>query len=73
LTPFIHPVYGLHGIVKGSTILYFAMIGYDFISTISEEAKNTKIEAPLAMIDTVVVCVSIYIVIAISMCGMGFG
>lgn len=59
--------------MKGSTILYYAMMGYDFISTISEEANNTKVEAPLAMIDTVVICVSIYIVVGISMCGMGFG
>ena len=73
MTPFTKPEYGFHGIVQGSTILYFAMTGYDFISTISEEAKNTKIEAPLAMIDTVVICVGIYMLVAIAMCGMGFG
>jgi APA family basic amino acid/polyamine antiporter len=41
LTPVTTEEYGWQGTVLGSTILFFAMIGFDFISTISEEAINT--------------------------------
>ena len=49
------------------------MIGFDFISTISEEAQNTARDAPVAMIRTVVYCTIVFVLVAISLCGMGLG
>lgn len=49
------------------------MIGFDFISTISEEAENTKRDAPIAMSSTVVICTVIYLFVSISLTGMGLG
>jgi APA family basic amino acid/polyamine antiporter len=49
MTPFVKPEYGFGGIVTGTTILFFTMTGFDFISTISEEAKDTQKDAPKAM------------------------
>jgi basic amino acid/polyamine antiporter, APA family len=49
------------------------MIGFDFISTISEEAQNTKRDAPIAMRDTVIICTIIYLFVAVALIGMGLG
>ena len=73
MTPFVKPEYGFGGIVTGTTILFFTMTGFDFISTISEEAKDTQKDAPNAMRETVLICTLLYIFVAISLTGMGLG
>jgi APA family basic amino acid/polyamine antiporter len=59
--------------VTGTTILFFAITGFDFICTISEEAKDTKNDAPNAMRETVIICTVLYMFVAISLTGMGLG
>ena len=67
------PLYGTHGIVLASSLLFFTVHGFDFVSTVSEEAIDGKKDVPLAMRDCVIICTTIYIFVAISMCGMGLG
>ena len=73
MAPVTKEEYGWGGTILGSTILFFAMIGFDFISTISEEASNTKRDAPIAMRETVIYCTVIYCFVAVSLTGMGLG
>lgn len=73
MIPHVKEEYGWHGTVHGATIVYFASIGFDFISTISEEAKNTQLDAPYSMQFTVIVCTIIYIFVALALTGMGLG
>ena len=73
MQPFVTEEYGYSGTVTGVTICFFAMIGFDFISTISEEARNTQQDAPKAMRETVILCSVLYISVAISLTGMGLG
>ena len=40
LSPFLIEKKGFAGVIEGSTILFFGYLGFDFITTISEEAKN---------------------------------
>ena len=69
------PIYnkekGFLGIIEGSTILFFAYLGFDFITTISEEAKNTKRDVPIEIILSVIICMIIYVLISISVSGIG--
>lgn len=65
--------YGLNGILIGATLLFFGIVGFDFVSTISEEAIDGARDVPYAMRDTVLISTGFYILIAISMCGMGLG
>jgi APA family basic amino acid/polyamine antiporter len=73
MVPHVKEEYGWHGTVHGATIVYFASIGFDFISTISEEAENTQLDAPYSMQFTVIVCTIIYIFVALALTGMGLG
>ena len=48
-------------------------MGFDFISTLSDEAINPVKDVPAAMRDSVIISTVFYSLIAISMCGMGLG
>lgn len=57
--------------IEGSTILFFAYLGFDFITTISEEAKNPKRDVPIAIILSVFLSMLIYVLISFSVSGVG--
>lgn len=57
--------------IEGSTILFFAYLGFDFITTISEEAKNAKQDVPKAIILSVILSMLIYVLISFCVCGVG--
>ena len=48
-------------------------MGFDFVSTLTEEAINPKTDIPHAMRDSVISSTIVYVFIAVSMCGMGLG
>ena len=65
--------YGVNGIAIGASILFFGIVGFDFITTISEEAVDGAKDVPYAMRDCVIISTAFYMLIALSMCGMGLG
>jgi amino acid transporter len=46
------PPNGLNGILSGASLIFFAYIGFDAVSTTAEEAKNPQRDIPRAMIAT---------------------
>jgi APA family basic amino acid/polyamine antiporter len=62
--------YGLAGIIFGASIIFFAYIGFDAISTQSEEAKQPARDVPLAILASLVICTILYIGVALVMTGM---
>ena len=42
-------------------MIFFAYIGFDAVSTGSEEAKNPKRDLPLAIVGSLAICTLIYI------------
>ena len=73
MKPFSNPNYGISGTLLGASMLFFGIVGFDFISMISEEAVNSKRDVPLAMRDSVLISTAFYVLVALSMCGMGLG
>ena len=47
--PFLDEEKGVAGVFEGATILFVGYLGFDFITTVSEEAKNPKRDVPLAI------------------------
>lgn len=41
MKPFFNPKYGISGTLLGASMLFFGIVGFDFISMISEEAVNS--------------------------------
>tara|TARA_R110002050_G_scaffold300327_1_gene469198 strand:- start:5931 stop:7433 length:1503 start_codon:yes stop_codon:yes gene_type:complete len=61
---------GWKGIMTGAALVFFAYVGFDAVSTTSEEAKNPQRDLPRAMIIALVVCTILYIVVAAVLTGM---
>ena len=67
-TPFMP--YGLSGIMLGASIVFFAYIGFDSISTHAEEARNPQRDVPIGIITSLVLCTVLYIAVAAVITGM---
>jgi basic amino acid/polyamine antiporter, APA family len=61
---------GIHGVITGAAIVFFAYIGFDAVSTTAEEAKNPKRDMPIGIIGSLIVCTIIYAIIAAVFTGM---
>jgi len=61
---------GIGGILKGISAVFFAYIGFDAISTTAEECKNPQRDLPRGMMWAIIICTSLYILIALVLTGM---
>lgn len=61
---------GFKGIMTGASIVFFAYIGFDAVSTTAEEARNPKRDMPIGIIGSLVVCTIIYAAIAAIFTGL---
>jgi APA family basic amino acid/polyamine antiporter len=61
--------HGFNGAVTAASVIFFAYIGFDAVSTGAEEAKNPKRDLPLAIIGSLVICTIIYILVSIAAVG----
>jgi APA family basic amino acid/polyamine antiporter len=61
---------GLRGIGSAAAIIFFAYIGFDAVSTASEEAKNPKRDMPFGIIASLVICTVLYIVVGLVLTGV---
>lgn len=62
---------GIAGVIEGATILFFGYLGFDFITTIAEEAKDPKRDVPQAIKISVIVSMCIYVFISFGVSGVG--
>lgn len=62
--------YGFSGIMLGASIVFFAYIGFDSISTHSEEAKNPQRDVPIGILASLVLCTILYVAVAAVITGM---
>jgi APA family basic amino acid/polyamine antiporter len=61
---------GLDGVTAATAIIFFAYIGFDAVSTGSEEAKNPSRDLPVAIIGSLVICTVFYVLTAVGAIGI---
>ena len=61
---------GIKGISVGAAIIFFSYIGFDAVSTASEEAKNPQRDIPIGIIASLIICTVLYIAIALVLTGL---
>jgi APA family basic amino acid/polyamine antiporter len=61
---------GTGSITTAAAIIFFAYIGFDAVSTGSEEARNPKRDLPLAIIGSLVICTIFYVLTAVGAIGI---
>jgi APA family basic amino acid/polyamine antiporter len=74
---FIHPgnyhpflPNGWNGVLAGGSIIFFTYIGFDAVSTASEECKKPQRDVPIGIIATLIVCTILYAGVSIVLTGM---
>ncbi len=61
--PFIPPQFGWYGVVRGASLIFFAYIGFDAVSTAAQEAKNPQRDMPIGILGSLVICTILYILV----------
>ena len=52
------------GIVRGAGVIFFAYIGFDAVSTATEETANPQRDVPIGLVSSLAICTVIYIVVS---------
>ncbi|MCG3119849.1 MAG: putative amino acid permease YhdG [bacterium] len=61
---------GFSGVWTGASLIFFAYIGFDAISTAAEECKNPGRDMPIGIIGSLLICTLIYVATAAVLTGM---
>ncbi len=62
--------FGFGGVLTAATIVFFAYIGFDAVSTQAGEAINPKKDVPFAIIASLIICTILYILVSLVLTGM---
>ncbi len=67
-----HPFmpFGFHGVMSGAALVFFAVFGYDTLTTAAEEAKRPQRDLPLAVIISLAVALCLYVAMSLIITGM---
>ena len=62
--------FGWDGIFRAASIVFFAYIGFDAVSTAAGEAKNPQRDMPIGILGSLAICTVIYIIVCAVLTGM---
>lgn len=62
--------FGWSGILAGAGVIFFAYIGFDAVSTASQEAKNPKRDMPIGILVSLLICTILYIAVGLVLTGI---
>ncbi|CAG8691810.1 3610_t:CDS:2, partial [Dentiscutata erythropus] len=74
--PFIPPnqgsfsSFGATGVLAGSTVVFFAYIGFDSISTIAQESRNPQRDLPISTLGSFSIVSVIYVTVCVVLTGV---
>ena len=57
-------------VLAGGSIIFFTYIGFDSVSTASEECKRPRRDVPIGILATLLICTILYIGVAVVLTGM---
>src|SRR5690606_20978320 len=62
--------FGMDGVYRAATIVFFAYIGFDAVSTAAGEAKNPQRDMPIGILGSLAICTVVYIAVCAVLTGM---
>lgn len=62
--------FGAHGVVTGAAVVFFAVFGYEMMTTAAEEAVNPQRDLPRAVILSLAIAMSLYFGICLVLTGI---
>ena len=74
-TPFIPPneggfVYGVQGVFRAASVIFFAYVGFEAVSTAAAESKNPSRDMPIGILGSLLVCTIIYMAVSAVLTGV---
>lgn len=74
-TPFVPPhegefAFGWPGIVRAASILFFAYLGFETVSTAAAESRNPQRDMPVGILGALFVCTALYLAVAAVLTGV---
>ncbi|WP_133130187.1 amino acid permease [Legionella yabuuchiae] len=67
-TPFAP--FGWKGVMEGASLIFFAYVGFDAVSTAAEEALHPQKDLPIGIIGSLLICTVLYIIVSGLLTGM---
>jgi APA family basic amino acid/polyamine antiporter len=62
--------FGWLGIFAAVAVVFFAFIGFDVVATAAEEARRPQRDLPIAIIGSLVICTTLYVLVSLVVVGM---
>jgi APA family basic amino acid/polyamine antiporter len=62
--------YGIPGVFRAASVIFFAYVGFEAVSTAAAEAKNPKKDIPVGILGSLIVCTIIYMLVAAVLTGV---
>jgi basic amino acid/polyamine antiporter, APA family len=62
--------YGVSGLLRGASVIFFAYIGFDAVSTAAQEAKNPQRDMPIGILGSLGICTLLYMLVAVVLTGL---
>ncbi|MBX4173168.1 APC family permease [Weissella viridescens] len=62
--------FGIHGILTGASMVFFAFLGFDALSSSAAEVKNPKRNIPIGIFGTLIIAAILYALVAFVLTGM---
>lgn len=74
-TPFVPPneggfKYGIAGIFRAASVIFFAYLGFEAVSTAGAEARDPQRDLPFGILGSLVVCTILYMLVAAVLTGL---
>ena len=63
-------VYGWDGVFRAASIIFFAYVGFEAVSTAAQEAKNPQRDMPIGILGSLIVCTILYIGVSAVLTGI---
>lgn len=61
---------GLTAVITGTTVVFFAYVGFDAVANSAEESKNPQRDLPIGILVSLFVCAGLYVAVCLVVTGM---
>ncbi|HKX33131.1 MAG TPA: amino acid permease [Blastocatellia bacterium] len=62
--------FGVSGMLRASSVVFFAFIGFDAVSTAAQEARNPQKDMPKGILGSLFVCTILYVLVSFVLTGI---
>ncbi|MBO0862415.1 MAG: amino acid permease [Chloracidobacterium sp.] len=62
--------FGWSGIARGASVIFFAYIGFDAVTTAAQEARNPQRDMPIGLLGSLAICTVLFLAVATMLTGV---